>query len=67
MKKFLTVEDVIATLKQRQGNRTNVDMARELGVTKAYLGDLYMGRRTPGPAILEHLGMVKETVYRRVA
>lgn len=67
MKKSLTVEDVIAALKQKQGNRTNVDFANELGVTKAYLGDLYMGRRTPGPTILEHLGMVKEITYRRVA
>jgi hypothetical protein len=71
MKKTLTLEDVIAEMKRRQGKRTNADFARELGVTNAYLGDIYLGRRTPGPAILGPLGLVaekrSEIVYRRAA
>jgi len=67
MKKTLTAEDVVKELKRLQGEQTNAAFAERLGVTKAYLGDIYMNRRTPGPAVLSHLGIVKEVIYRRVA
>jgi len=67
MKKLFTVDDVIESLRKLQGDRTNADFSSELDITQAYLGDIYAGRRTPGPAVLRHLGLVKEVFYRRAA
>lgn len=39
-------------------------LADRLGVTPAYLGDVLRGRRDPGPAILEALGLEKDVIYR---
>lgn len=36
-------------------------MAQELGISKQYLCDVLAGRREPGPAILEAMG-IKRTV-----
>ncbi len=36
---------------------TNVQVAKWLGVSKAHVGDMLKGRRTPGPRILKKLGV----------
>jgi hypothetical protein len=53
-------EQVIAVLKARQGDKSVREFARELNVSAAYLSDVYLGRRAPGPKILSPLG------YKRV-
>ena len=59
----LTESEVIQMLRDRQGaGRTQADFAQEIGISQAYLCDLYAGRRAPGPAILQFLGLEKAYV-----
>lgn len=71
MAKTFTRDQVIELLKVRQGDRSATDLADEIGVSKAYISDLFMGRRNPGPKILKYLGLVAEVktqvIYRKVA
>jgi transcriptional regulator with XRE-family HTH domain len=64
-------DQVMDLLKARQGDRTASDLAQEIGVTKAFISDLFSGRRDPGPKILKYLGLVIEVktkvIYREVA
>jgi len=53
---------VVAKLKAGQKKRSLRDYAKALGVTVAYLSDIYRGRRDPGPSILKPLGLEKLTV-----
>jgi transcriptional regulator with XRE-family HTH domain len=50
---------VIRELKARQGQRSLRQFARELGISAAYLSDIYLGRRGPGPKVLRPLGLGK--------
>lgn len=71
MTKTLNRDQVIALLKARQKGRSASDLAKEIGVSKAYLSDLFTNRRNPGPKILDYLGLVAEVktqvIYRKVA
>jgi predicted transcriptional regulator len=71
MTKQFNRNQVIGLLKTRQGDRTSADLAREIGVSKAYIHDLFADRRNPGPKILRYLGLVAEVktqvTYRKVA
>jgi transcriptional regulator with XRE-family HTH domain len=60
MAKSYTLGDVVEMLRARQGNGTLTALAEEIGVTKAYISDIYKGRRNPGPTILSFLGIVAE-------
>ena len=51
-------DDVIAMLKKEQDGSMRA-LAREIGVSVAYLSDVYKKRRTPGPTILTYLGLEK--------
>lgn len=57
--KRLTADDVIRMMRAKQGKRSDSEFASALGISKAYLCDLYKGRRTPGETILSQLGLVK--------
>jgi transcriptional regulator with XRE-family HTH domain len=61
--KLLTKDQVIALLKKRQGERTQQELAEELGVSQQYLSDVLLGRRDPGPAVLDKLNLRQEMVY----
>jgi transcriptional regulator with XRE-family HTH domain len=67
--KTITRDGIIRFLKKEQGKRSLRTFAKDIGVSVSYLSDLYLGRRDPGPAILERFGMWKEvkTVYGRSA
>jgi transcriptional regulator with XRE-family HTH domain len=58
MKSF-TNESVVALLKKKQANSTQAEFAAVIGISAQYLGDIYGGRRAPGPAVLEFLGLQK--------
>jgi transcriptional regulator with XRE-family HTH domain len=62
MKSF-NESEVIAMLKANQGKRTQAEFAEHIGITAQYLGDVYRGRRAPGPTILDYLGL--EKTYRK--
>lgn len=55
---MITREEIIKIMKQKQGSRSLREFARELDVSAAYVCDVYLGRRFPGPAILDHFGIV---------
>ncbi|MFZ3211545.1 MAG: helix-turn-helix transcriptional regulator [Terriglobales bacterium] len=61
----MEAKQLIRELKARQGHRSLRQFARELGISAAYLSDIYLGRREPGPKLLEPLGLSKR-VERRV-
>lgn len=70
-KKTFTRDEVIDLLRACQADRSATDLAREIGVSKAYISDLYAERRNPGPKILKYLGLAAEVktqvIYRKVA
>ena len=57
----MTRDDVNKSLEQmvaRAGSR--VALAKEIGVTSAYVGAVLLGKREPGPAILKVLGLRRQ-------
>jgi hypothetical protein len=42
------------------------EWARRAGVSKAYVADILGGKRDPGPAVLEVLGVEVRQVYSRI-
>lgn len=65
--KMFKIDDLVGMLKRMQGARSNTEFAREVGISKAHLGDIYNGNRTPGPAVLSYLGLAKSIVYEKVS
>jgi len=58
---LMTRDDLIKVLEQRAkraGSRSA--LAREMGVSPAYVGDVLLGKRDPGPAILKVLGLRRQ-------
>ena len=55
----LTREEVVKKLKEKQGTRSLRRFAEELGISAAYLSDIYLGRRGVGPKVLQFLGLAK--------
>jgi hypothetical protein len=56
----LTHDEVMARLKAKQGERSLRVFGAELGLSAAYLSDVYLGRRGIGPKLLKTLGLTKE-------
>lgn len=67
VKKNLTTEDVLRLMRQRQGDRTQTELANELGVSCQFITDLFKGRREPGEKLLKALGLSVKKVYEPVA
>lgn len=61
--KSITLEQLINLLREKQGNRTQVELANELGITPQFLSDIYAGYRTPGEKVLEALGLEKQVSF----
>lgn len=57
--------DPLKVLTERLKGRSKVDLAAELGISEAYLHDLFNGRREPGPTVLDALGLERKVTYRR--
>jgi transcriptional regulator with XRE-family HTH domain len=66
-KKMLNVEQVRGLIRKRQGERSASEFAKELGISPAYLSDVYLGRRDPGDKILSKLSIQRKIVYEQVA
>lgn len=64
MAKTLTHDQLIALLEKKQGNRTAGELAEELGISPAYLSDIFKGKRNAGPKVLEQLGLQQTVVYQ---
>ena len=50
------IEDFIHLMRKRQGTRSLREYASSLGVSAAYLSDIYLGNPAPGPKIATALG-----------
>jgi len=57
--------DPIEILRERCAKASQVAVARELGVSPAYISDILQLRREPGPKVLDALGLEREVRYRR--
>ena len=68
--RVLTRADVVDFLKKRQGNKTLRVLGLELGLSAAYLSDVFHGNREPGPTLLTLLGLERtkttEITYTKV-
>lgn len=65
--KLLRREQVIALLKQKQGDLTGTEFAKRLGISGSFLTEIYKGRRDPGETILSQLGLSKRVLYEKTA
>ena len=63
----LTRDQVVELLRRRQGKKSLRVFGAEVGLTAAYLSDVFRGNREPGPTILTLLGIERtkttETTY----
>ena len=57
-------EDIVKQLQSEQEKQklSLRQYAKNLHVSPAYLSDVYRGRRDPGPALLEPLGLERKVV-----
>lgn len=67
VKKQMGTKEVLKLLRQRQGERTQAELADELGVSQSFITDLFKGRREPGEKLLKALGLNMKKVYEPVA
>ena len=65
----LTRTQVVDLLRKWKGKKSLRVFGREIGVTAAYLSDVFRGNREPGPTILNLLGIERtkttETTYEK--
>ncbi|MBI5304068.1 MAG: transcriptional regulator [Chloroflexi bacterium] len=62
----MTRDDVVQLLKRKvEKAGTQVAIAREFGVTEAYISDVLHGKRSPGEKILDGLGLRRVVGYVR--
>lgn len=59
--RIVTEDQVLAALKAKQGNMTLREFAKKIGVSAAYISDIYRRNREPGKKILAFLGFGKES------
>ena len=59
----MSTNAAIRKLKRLCKDRAQAEVARELGVSKQYLGDVLLGRSEPGPLILDALGLERKVIY----
>ena len=60
----MTRDELVQLLQQKiQRAGTQTAIAKELGITPAYLGDVLRGKRDPGPSLLNALGFRRVITY----
>ena len=60
---YMLAEDVVKMLKERQGVMNQIEFAAKIGMSQQLLSDTYAGRRVPGAAVLQFLGLDRVVVY----
>jgi hypothetical protein len=58
----LNNEQVVQKIRDKQGAMTLRNYALSLGISVAYLSDIYQGKRDPGPKILKKFNLTKTRV-----
>ena len=64
--KALTVDELLALMKEIQGEKTNTEFAADLGISKQYLSDLYCGRKIPSDTVSAAFGFEQKVETRYV-
>lgn len=64
---YMTPKEVLRMIERLIGPATNAAMAKQWKVSPQYLHDVRHGRREPGPAILDALGLRKFVMYESPA
>ena len=64
MPKDLTTDDVRRLLREHTDVASQKHWAAEAGVSAAYVNDVLQGRREPGQAICDALGIERIVTYR---
>ena len=59
----MTADQVRKLLRRKQGKGTQKELAEKIGITPAYLSDIYSGNRRPAKRVLDFLGMKEKRVY----
>jgi hypothetical protein len=55
----LTEDDILDIMKAEQGSQSLRVFAAKMGVSAAYISDIYRGRRHPGAKVLDYFGIGK--------
>lgn len=66
MSRLFEDDFVLAVLRYRLQSSSQVELARELGISASYLNDVLRGRREPGEKILKALKLRRVVSYERV-
>jgi transcriptional regulator with XRE-family HTH domain len=61
--KTIKTHEIPVLLRKRQGDRTQKELAEELGISPQHLGDLLMGNRMPGKALRRKIGIEKRITF----
>ena len=63
----MTHQDVLDLLRRRIAKRESMSAwAAEHGIAKSYLSQVLAGHTTPGPSVLDALGLKKVVTYQRL-
>ena len=62
----MTERQIIEMLRQKLAGGTKRGLAKRIGVTPQHLHDVFIGRRSPGPKILEFLNIEKRETFVQV-
>jgi hypothetical protein len=63
--KATTVDELLEIMRRVQGEKSNTAFAKELGISKQYLTDIYNRRKEPGDTVSAALGFRRTTAYVR--
>lgn len=50
---------------QKKLDLNQQDYAARIGISPAYLSDIYLDRRDPGPTVLNFLNLEEKTIYEK--
>ena len=59
------MENPLIELRRLIESASQVDVAKQLGISPQYLSDVLNNRRQPGTAVLDGLGLERVLTYRR--
>lgn len=62
-----TIADVMEALRHVATQQSQAKLAREIGVSGAYLSEVLSGRKPVGEKIALYLGFEREVKYRKIA
>lgn len=61
--KATTVDELLRIMRRIQGEKSNTAFARDLGISKQYLTDIYNGRKEPGDSVSAAVGYRRAIAY----